>query len=87
MSASGGFAEHANGLIESIIQLVLNAHNVIGFGFILLLLLQVFLVLAGMHLRDIRTHKQRIKLLLILFAVLIICSMTVWLLLKTMGTD
>lgn len=68
-------------LTEKLTGFLLLLHNVLGMWVILLLLLQVAVLLACIYMRPIRTRRQFFKLVLILFAGLGICSMTVWLIL------
>lgn len=88
---SGGLFDHftsrSESLIENMIALVLMGHNVIGAVFIVVLLAQVLIVLAGFYLRPVKTLRQFALLVLILFAVLGICSITIWLLVNATGTE
>ena len=67
-------------IIEAITKALSAADNLYGIALIVFILLQVGIVLASLYLRPVRTMGQFFKLLLILFAALAICCMTVWLL-------
>ncbi|MCH2548153.1 MAG: hypothetical protein MK052_11165 [Alphaproteobacteria bacterium] len=78
-NASERFATQSELLINGMIEFVLTAQNAISIVIVLALFSQVILVLVGIYMRPVRTKRQFFKLLLILFSVLLICSMTVWL--------
>lgn len=81
------FATRSESLVENMVALVLVGHNVIGAVLLLVLLAQTLLVLAGFYLRPVKTLRQFAIFLLILFAVLGICSITIWLLAAAYGTQ
>jgi hypothetical protein len=79
---AGSFSDHITNLLDAFIALILGAHTAMGIAVILLLFLQVLFVLACFYIRPPRTRKQWCWVLLILFAVVAICSMTIGLWLK-----
>lgn len=69
-------------LTDAFLELFSKTHTLIGIGLVLFIGLQITAVLCGMYMKPIRSPKQLLKLVLILFAGVAICCMTVWLLWK-----
>lgn len=67
-------------LIEAFIGTLTTTHALIGIGVLLIVGVQITVVMCGLYMRPQRNIKQLLKLLLILFAALVLCSMTLWLL-------
>lgn len=86
-SGLDAFFDKITALAEALFDGVLQAHTALGVAGLLFLFLQVAFVLACLYIRRPATPKQWAGMLLILFAVVAICSMTVWLLLKAYSIE
>lgn len=83
-TAEQRFGEQSESLLDGMVELVLASHNLIGIGVVLVILVQVGVVMIGLYAAPIRSPRQLLRLLLILFAAIAVCCMTVWLLLQVM---
>lgn len=66
-------------LIDRLIELIFSLHQLVELWVLLVLAVQVALLLAAFYVRPVRTARQLFSWLLILFAGVILCCMTVWL--------
>lgn len=66
-------------LIKALLELVFSIHQLVEFWVLLVLAVQVALLLVAFYVRPIRHPRQLVFWLLILFAGVILCCMTVWL--------
>lgn len=76
---SAGFSR-VEALIDAFIGALTTTHALIGIGVLLVVGVQITVVICGLYMRPVRSARQLFKLLLILFAALVLCSMTLWLL-------
>jgi hypothetical protein len=76
---SAGFSR-VEALIDAFIGALTTTHALIGLGVLVVVGAQITVVMCGLYMRPQRNIKQLLKLLLILFAALVLCSMTLWLL-------
>lgn len=67
-------------LIQALLELIFSIHHLIGLWVLLALAVQVALLLVAFYMRPVRSARQLFSWLLILFAGVILCCMTVWLL-------
>lgn len=75
-----GVSARVEAIFDELLPVMLATHTALAIGVLLLVGLQVGVVLCSLYMRPVRTWGQVLKLLLILFAALVICCITVWLL-------
>lgn len=78
--SSREFETQSTTLAQGIIEMLQTTHGVLGIALVMIIAVQVLIVLCTLYMRPIRTVAQFIKFVLILFAALAVCSITVGLL-------